>query len=101
MSQRAPGYRLQHQVPPTSPASSSTIAVKPALRNRCSRYKPAKPAPTTATSTCCVVLPPVACEEDAATAASGMPLLPYIFYFEYAAAYRCVPNLSSGQFNHG
>ena len=27
--------------------------VKPAWRRRCSRYRPAKPAPTTATSTCC------------------------------------------------
>src|SRR5258708_30373350 len=47
MSQRAPGYRFQYQVPPTSSASSNTTVVKPALRNRCRRYRPANPAPTT------------------------------------------------------
>src|SRR5882757_4606874 len=59
MSQRAPGYRFQYQVPPTSSADSSATAVKPDRRRRWSRYRPAKPAPTTATSTCCTPLPPI------------------------------------------
>src|SRR5215510_851312 len=72
MSQRAPGYRFQYQVPPTSSASSNATAAKPALRRRCRRYRPAKPAPTTATSTCCVLPLLVASEADCATIASGM-----------------------------
>src|SRR3982074_184705 len=80
MSQRAPGYRFQYQVPPTSSASSNSTVVKPALHNRCRRYRPANPAPTTATSTCCVVPPLVASEVDAATIASGMPHLPCILF---------------------
>src|ERR1700704_4846230 len=95
MSQRAPGYRFQYQVPPTSSASSNTTVVKPASRNRCRRYRPANPAPTTATSTCCVVLLLVDSEADAATIASGMPHLP-CFYF--AVGYSRALNLSSGQF---
>src|SRR6266852_9503502 len=95
MSQRAPGYRFQYQVPPTSSASSNTTVVKPALRNRCRRYRPANPAPTTATSTCCVVPPLVASERDAATIASGMPSS-RAFYF--AVGYSRAPGLSSGQF---
>ena len=95
MSQRAPGYRFQYQVPPTSSASSNTSVVKPALRNRCRRYRPANPAPTTATSTCCVVAPLVASERDAATIASGMPSS-RAFYF--AVGYSRASSLSSGQF---
>src|SRR6266851_8571506 len=96
MSQRAPGYRFQYQVPPTSSASSNTTVVKPALRNRCRRYRPANPAPTTTTSTCCVVPPLVASEADAATITSGMPHLPCILF---AVGYRRAPSLSSGQDN--
>src|SRR5712671_277584 len=95
MSQRAPGYRFQYQVPPTSSASSNATVVKPALRNRCRRYRPANPAPTTATSTCCVLPLLVASEADAATIASGTPHLP-CFYF--AVGYSRALNLSSGQF---
>src|SRR6266566_9277320 len=98
MSQRAPGYRFQYQVPPTSSASSNTTVVKPALRNRCRRYRPANPAPTTATSTCCVVPPLVASERDAATIASGTPSS-RAFYF--AVGYSRAPGLSSGQFQSG
>src|SRR5665213_397378 len=79
MSQRAPGYRFQYQVPPTSPASSSSTVERPALRNRCRRYRPAKPAPTTATSACCVVPPLLDCQAEAATVASDMLCLPVVF----------------------
>ena len=51
MSQRAPGYQFQYQVPPTSEAVSKTTVVKPSCRRRCSRYSPENPAPTTTTST--------------------------------------------------
>src|ERR1022692_1135939 len=51
MSQRAPGYRFQYQVPPTSPAASNTLVDMPSCRRRYSRYNPEKPAPTTTTST--------------------------------------------------
>ena len=51
MSQRAPGYLFQYQVPPTSSAVSSTRVENPRPRRRCSRYSPAMPAPTTTTST--------------------------------------------------
>src|SRR6266700_2549522 len=51
MSQRAPGYRFQYQVPPTSPASSNAMAENPSSRSRYSMYRPENPAPTTATST--------------------------------------------------
>src|SRR4051794_32001939 len=56
MSQRAPGYRFQYHVPPTSSAASSTRAVMPSSRRRCNRYMPAKPAPTTTTSNSAVLL---------------------------------------------
>ncbi|HMH96377.1 MAG TPA: hypothetical protein VK577_07325, partial [Bradyrhizobium sp.] len=56
------------------------------------------PAPTTATSTCCVVPPLVASERDAATIASGMPSS-RAFYF--AVGYSRAPGLSSGQFQSG
>src|ERR1700674_114888 len=95
MSQRAPGYRFQYQVPPTSPASSSTAVLKPALRNRCRRYRPANPAPTTATSTCCVV-PLAASETRAATIASGMPSSRASYF---AVGYCRAPSLSSRQFH--
>ena len=36
MSQRAPGYRLNNQVPPTLSALSSTTTRKPSSRSRCS-----------------------------------------------------------------
>src|SRR5262245_43988616 len=52
MSQRAPGYRFQYQVPPTSSAASKACAENPDWRRRWSRYSPANPAPTTTTSTC-------------------------------------------------
>src|ERR1700743_1527143 len=93
MSQRAPGYRFQYQVPPTSSASSNTTVAKPALRNRCRRYSPANPAPTTATSTCCVV-PLAASEERAATITSGMPSSRAS---DFAVGYCRAPSLSSGQ----
>ena len=51
MSHRAPGYRFQYHVPPTSSAASSTTALKPARRMRTSWYIPANPAPTITTST--------------------------------------------------
>src|SRR5229473_4003050 len=98
MSQRAPGYRFQYQVPPTSLASSNTAVVKPALRNRYRRYRPANPAPTTTTSTCCVVPPLVASEADAATITSGMPHLPCIlFAVGYSRGLQFV--ISTGQFH--
>jgi hypothetical protein len=50
MSQRAPGYRLTAQVPPTSPAFSRTRVRRPRPRSRCSAYSPENPAPTTSTS---------------------------------------------------
>src|SRR5882757_6144095 len=50
MSQRAPGARFQYHVPPTPSAHSSTKTESPCLRSRCSRYSPAKPAPTTTSS---------------------------------------------------
>src|SRR5260370_8415007 len=75
MSQRAPGYRLQYQVPPTSSADSSATAVKPARRRRWSRYRPAKPAPTTATSTYCTPLPPISEALVSEALACGMALL--------------------------
>src|SRR5262245_28364254 len=50
MSQRAPGYRFQNHVPPTSPPRSNTRARSPSSRRRWSMYRPANPAPTTATS---------------------------------------------------
>ena len=56
MSQRAPGYRFQYQVPPTSSAVSSTMALNPARRIRTSSYIPANPAPTITTSTSVVLL---------------------------------------------
>src|ERR1700733_3397469 len=86
MSQRAPGYRFQYQVPPTSSASSSATTVKPALRRRCRRYRPAKPAPTTATSTSSALALLVACEARASTIASGMPLLPWCYILLQAIA---------------
>ena len=36
MSQRAPGYRLNSQVPPTFSALSRTVAFIPSCRSRCS-----------------------------------------------------------------
>src|ERR1700722_16968388 len=45
MSQRAPGYRLYNQVPPTFSAISSTRVRSPSCRSRCSVYRPEKPAP--------------------------------------------------------
>src|SRR5947209_8774148 len=87
MSQRAPGYRFQYQVPPTSSASSNATVVKPALRSRCRRYRPAKPAPTTVTSTCCVLPLRVASEAGPATIASGMSLLPEFVLLHAIAAY--------------
>src|ERR1700694_5963378 len=97
MSQRAPDYRSQYQVPPTSPASSSTTELKPALRNRCRRYKPANPAPTTATSTCCVAVPRVASDADDATIASGIPPSHVLILPRSIAAH---PSLSPGQQFH-
>src|SRR5262245_25354397 len=52
MSQRAPGYRFQYQVPPTSSAASKACAEYPDWRRRWSRYSPENPVPTTTTSTC-------------------------------------------------
>src|ERR1700688_4694034 len=49
-SHRAPGYRFQYQVPPTSPPCSKTRTDSPSPRSRYSMYSPAKPAPTTTTS---------------------------------------------------
>ena len=40
MSQRAPGYRLNSQVPPTFSAASSTCTRSPSSRSRCSAYRP-------------------------------------------------------------
>src|ERR1019366_3914279 len=51
MSHRAPGYRFQYQVPPTSSAASTTLVEKPSCRRRWSKYSPENPAPTTTTST--------------------------------------------------
>ena len=45
MSQRAPGYRLYSQVPPTFSAISSTRVRSPSCRSRCSTYRPENPAP--------------------------------------------------------
>src|ERR1700761_8068115 len=45
MSQRAPGYRLTSQVPPTFSALSRTSVRTPSSRSRCSMYKPENPAP--------------------------------------------------------
>ena len=50
-SQRAPGYRFQYQVPPTSPPASNTWALKPSSRRWCSMHRPPKPAPTMTAST--------------------------------------------------
>ncbi len=49
-SHRAPGYRFQYHVPPTSVPASNTRTLKPSPRNRWSAYIPAKPPPTTMTS---------------------------------------------------
>jgi len=45
MSQRAPGYLLNNQVPPTAAAFSSTQVRSPRSRSSCSMYSPEKPAP--------------------------------------------------------
>src|SRR5947209_14410854 len=50
MSHRAPGYRLNSQVPPTFAAFSSTRVRSPSCRSRCSMYRPENPAPMTRTS---------------------------------------------------
>src|ERR1700757_2047687 len=52
MSHRAPGYRLNSQVPPTFSALSSTRVRIPSCRSRCNMYRPENPAPTTRASNC-------------------------------------------------
>ena len=52
MSHRAPGYRLNSQVPPTFSAISRTRVRIPSCRSRCSMYRPENPAPTTSASNC-------------------------------------------------
>src|SRR5947209_2015960 len=52
MSHRAPGYRLNSQVPPTFSAISSTRVRIPSCRSRCSMYRPENPAPMTSASKC-------------------------------------------------
>src|SRR5918992_3816514 len=50
MSQRAPGYLFQNQVPPTPLPASNARTDNPCPRSWCNAYKPAKPAPTTMAS---------------------------------------------------
>src|SRR6476469_5220319 len=51
-SQRAPGYRFQYQVPPTSSPASNTWTRRPiSSRSLTFMYMPANPAPITTTST--------------------------------------------------
>src|SRR5882757_3611173 len=79
MSQRAPGYRFQYQVPPTSSASSSTTDVNPASRSRCRRYRPANPAPTTATSTWWA---PLVAREPAASDMAFLPMFLFVVVWQ-------------------
>ena len=45
MSQRAPGYRFQYHVPPTSPPASMTTAVKPRPAQPVEQVHPCEPGP--------------------------------------------------------
>src|SRR4029079_13776031 len=65
MPQLHPGYVLACQVPPISPARSSTTKDKPVRRSRIAMHNPANPPPMTRTSTSLCGSPgvgPAACD---------------------------------------